>query len=527
MSSRSPIGVDASRWNDVGCPVGVELDLPAVGGGVVAGFDDPVVVGTDQDQVTCKLLICSHGGRGHEGCDLHPDQQRPGRQGLGVARQAQDCRALAERLGWGLAEEYVDNDVSAYSGKRQRPAYRRMLADVAAGQRDGVVIYHPDRLTRRPVELEEFAEVLSRAKVPVRFVSGGADPGTGDGLLILRIMAAVAANESASKSRRIIRKHQELAERGMPNMSGKYRPFGYADDRVTIIPEEAAAIRSMAARYLAGDSWRSIATWANLEGIKTSSGGEFTTTSLRNMLLSARIAGLREHGGVVVAAGQWEPIITPQQRQQMLDLVQARKITGRRSPRRYLLTGMVRCSRCGGKMFAAARAQGRRYVCLSGPDHGGCGKTMIQAEPVEQLVAAGVLLRLNSPAFADAMAGRAKDDQQAAQLASRINADQVKLTELATMLAEGEMSRAEWRTARDVVDRRLTEARKRLASLTHSDALTGLDLSPEKLAEQFAGLELERQHAIIATVLDHVVILPGTPGARSVDPARVEPVWRL
>ena len=446
--------------------------------------------------------------------------------GLGVARQGQDCRALAERLGWMVAEVYVDNDISAYSGKK-RPAYRRMLADVAAGRRDGVVIYHLDRLTRRPLELEEFRNVMEAANVPVKFVSGDADLGTGDGLLVLRIMAAVAANESASKSRRIARKHQELAERGMPNMSGKYRPFGYAEDRVTIIPDEAAAIRSMTARFLAGDSWRSITTWANEAGIRTSSGGEFTTTALRTMLLSARVAGLRQHGGVVVAPGQWEPIITPEQRQQMLDLVASRKITGRRTPRRYLLSGLVRCSKCGGRMFAAARAQGRRYVCQSGPDHGGCGGTLIQAEPVEQLVTAGVLMRLNSPAFADAMAGRMADDQQATQLAAQINTDQAKLSEFATMLAEGEMSRAEWRTARDVVDRRLTEARRKLATLTHSDALNGLDLSEEKLAEQFAALELERQHAIIATVLDHVVILPGKLGVHSVDPARVEPVWRL
>lgn len=446
--------------------------------------------------------------------------------GLGVARQVQDCLALAERQGWPVAEEYVDNDISAYSGKK-RPAYRRMLSDVAAGRRDVVVIYHPDRLTRRPVELEEFVDVLTRAKVVVKFVSGDADMATGDGLLMLRIMAAVAAAESASKSRRLKRKHQEWAEGGMPNMSGRYRPYGYADDRVSIIPEEAAVIRSLVGRFLAGDSWRSLTAWTQEQAIMTSTGREFTTMSLRTMLLSARIAGLRAHDGLVVAPGQWEAIITPEQRQRMLDLVQSRKATGRRTPRRYLLSGLVRCSRCGGKMFAAARADSRRYVCLSGPDHGGCGGTMIQAEPVEQLVAAGVLMRLNSPAFADAMAGRAKDDQQAAQLAAQINTDQDKLTEFATMLAEGEMTRQEWHTARDVVNRKLTEARRRLAGLTHSDALNGLDLAGEQLEEQFAGLELERQHAIIATVLDHVVILPGRRGVHSVDPARVEPVWRL
>jgi site-specific DNA recombinase len=52
--------------------------------------------------------------------------------GLGVARQLEDYRRLAESLGWSVAEEYVDNDLSAYSGKR-RPAYERMLANLAEG----------------------------------------------------------------------------------------------------------------------------------------------------------------------------------------------------------------------------------------------------------------------------------------------------------------------------------------------------------------------------------------------------------
>ena len=67
---------------------------------------------------------------------------------LGVQRQVEDCRKLAAQLGWAVAEEYVDNDLSAYSGK-QRPAYQRMLADLRDGQRDAVLIYHLDRLTRQ------------------------------------------------------------------------------------------------------------------------------------------------------------------------------------------------------------------------------------------------------------------------------------------------------------------------------------------------------------------------------------------
>jgi DNA invertase Pin-like site-specific DNA recombinase len=63
-----------------------------------------------------------------------------------------------------VSGEYVDNDVSAYSGKR-RPDYERMLADLADGTVDAVLVYHIDRLTRRPIELEDFLSAVDRAKV--------------------------------------------------------------------------------------------------------------------------------------------------------------------------------------------------------------------------------------------------------------------------------------------------------------------------------------------------------------------------
>jgi site-specific DNA recombinase len=82
---------------------------------------------------------------------------------LGVGRQLKDCRKLAADLGWAVAEEYVDNDISAYSGKR-RPGYEQMLADIAEGSRDAVIVYHADRLTRRPIELEQFLARGGRAR---------------------------------------------------------------------------------------------------------------------------------------------------------------------------------------------------------------------------------------------------------------------------------------------------------------------------------------------------------------------------
>ena len=81
---------------------------------------------------------------------------------MGVQRQLEDCRKLAGDRGWTVVDEYVDNDVSAYSGKR-RPEYERMLADIRDGLRDAVLVYNMDRLTRRPIELEEFTAVCEAA----------------------------------------------------------------------------------------------------------------------------------------------------------------------------------------------------------------------------------------------------------------------------------------------------------------------------------------------------------------------------
>src|SRR4051794_21562049 len=73
--------------------------------------------------------------------------------GHGVERQQRDCRTLAEHLGWEVEKVYVDNDISAYSGKA-RPQYQAMLADIGAGVVTGVIAWHPDRLHRAPTELE-------------------------------------------------------------------------------------------------------------------------------------------------------------------------------------------------------------------------------------------------------------------------------------------------------------------------------------------------------------------------------------
>lgn len=151
----------------------------------------------------------------------------------------------------------------------------------------------------------------------------------------------------------------------------------------------------------------------------------------------------------------------------------------------------------------------------------------VVAEPLEQFIADAVLLRLSSPALAAALAGRAQADEQASTVADQVAADRAQLEELGRLYGEKAITVAEWISARNPIERRIRDGQRRLHALTQSTALDGLIGLDGALSAQWAGLNLDRQHAVIAALVEHIVIGPGTPGARGLDPDRVQAVWRL
>jgi len=79
------------------------------------------------------------------------------------------------------------------------------------------------------------------------------------------------------------------------------------------------------------------------------------TSAVRQILCSGRIAGLREHHGQAIGPAVWPAIITPAERDCVLARIAARSVTKTRAPRTYLLSGLLRCGRCGNRLFSQAR----------------------------------------------------------------------------------------------------------------------------------------------------------------------------
>jgi site-specific DNA recombinase len=444
---------------------------------------------------------------------------------LAISRQLADCEALAEQRGWKVVERFVDADVSAYSG-RVRPEYRRLLEEIEAGVIEAVVVYHADRLHRHPKELEEFMDVCQRARVTrLASVSGDLDLATHEGQLMARIQGAVARKESDDKSRRIRRKHEELAQAGAVSGGGT-RPYGFESDRLTIRPDEAAIIRECATRALAGDSLRSLCIDLNERHVSTVGGGEWKPQTLRRLLISARISGQRDHHGEIVSKAAWPAIITPAETQRLRAKLTNPERRTNRSARRYLLTRLLRCGHCGGRLCARPRDdRTRRYVCASGPGFGGCGKITVVAEALEGFVVQAVLHRIDSPQLAESLNG-AGDDPQGAEWQAQIEQAQAQLDELAELWASQTIGRQEWLTARAPIEQRQTAAKRRLAALNRTSALAPHIGNASELRERWPGLSLTRQEQIVAAVLDHVVVAPGRRGYNRFDSSRLAPVWR-
>jgi DNA invertase Pin-like site-specific DNA recombinase len=455
----------------------------------------------------------------------------PGHDELGVKRQQADCAALCDRFGWSVAEVFVDDDRSVYSGKR-RPQYERMMQAVKDRMVTAIVAWHPDRLTRHPRELEDLIDLLEATRAKIATVqSGEYDLATASGRMTARVVGAVARHESEHKSARLRRKHLELAEAGKLSGGGGqrdaiHRPFGYDVDRVHVVVHEAKIIRDLARRVLAGETLRGVTADLNRRGVPTVNGAPWSTVVVRRMLVAPRWAGLREHRDLAQPVkAVWPAIIEAESHRRLVALLTEPTRLLNRSPRRYMLTGIATCSLCGAKLVARPRGDKRRcYVCATGPNFHGCGKIRVLAEPLEAVIVEAVIRRLDTPELAATIqAGASSDEHDLLDRAADID---TRLAELGEMWAAGEIDRAGWTAAR----RRLEADRDALGARVRADtgvrALQANLDHPGGLRAAWADLGFDRQRAIVEAVIEAVVIAPAVKGRNKFDPDRVDVTWR-
>lgn len=331
----------------------------------------------------------------------------------GVRRQEADCRALAERLGYSVTAVFVDNDRGASNRSRKtRPAYTEMMQRARAGEFDALLAYSTSRLTRRPLENEELIQLVEASGLQIKtVVSGDYRLDTADGILIARVLASTDAAEAERTAERVTRAALERAKEGRAH---GITPWGWvrsAGGSETLDTDAAPILKEIAGRVLAGASLRSVCADLNAREVGTPSGkGRWNSTVMRQVLLRERNAGRRVYYGnpkrgqkkrsdaPMVTQGKWPAILTEDEQDHLTALLTdpARR-TSRGTEVRYLMSGRLRCGKCGARMRSQVGAKftrkdgtgGRRpwkYAC---PEcFGVSAKTSDVGEAVEALAIA-------------------------------------------------------------------------------------------------------------------------------------------
>jgi DNA invertase Pin-like site-specific DNA recombinase len=166
--------------------------------------------------------------------------------------QREACQAYIQsqrQEGWrALAAHYDDGGFSG--GSMERPALRRLMADIQAGRVDTVVVYKVDRLTRSLADFAKIVEAFDARGVSFVSVTQQFNTTTSMGRLTLNVLLSFAQFEREVTGERIRDKIAASKRKGMW-MGGRV-PLGYdlKDRHLIVSREEAEHVREIFALYL-------------------------------------------------------------------------------------------------------------------------------------------------------------------------------------------------------------------------------------------------------------------------------------
>ncbi|MFF4347571.1 recombinase family protein [Streptomyces sp. NPDC001530] len=464
------------------------------------------------------------GGRTRAVIYCRISQDRTG-AGLGVDRQREDCEALAERNGWDVVEVYVDNDVSAYSGKK-RKGYVRMLDDLEQGTATVVIVWHTDRLHRSTTELEKYIDLCEKRGVSTHTVQAGKlDLATPSGRMTARILGAVAKQESEHKGERVARARQQKAMAG--EWAGGMRPFGWGVptgetvkrvarktgeesevpvlDMTKPVPEEAAAVLHWTDTLLSGGSVRSCVKWCADKGFTTPRGYAITHQDLRDMLVRPRNAGIAVYRGEEVGRGKWEPIVPEEKFRAVVAILKdpSRKTNVGAQPK-WVGSLLYLCGRegCGGGM-TVTQSGGRQYPSYKCPTGHGGGR---RAEKVDQYVEDVIVERLSRDDAQDLLLP-GPDDVDVAGLQAESEQIRRRMTDLAGLFGAGQLELAPFTEGMEAARAQLDGVTKQLARAATVDPLVDLVGAPD-VRKAWKALELERKRGVLRALVTVTLTTP-------------------
>ena len=307
--------------------------------------------------------------------------------------------------GWiALPQKYDDG---GYTGANMdRPALKRLLADIESGAANCVVVYKVDRLTRSLLDFARIMETLDKRGATFVSVTQQFNTTSSLGRLTLNILLSFAQFEREMISERT-RDKMGAARRkgkwvgGMPVLGYDVVPQGGA---LVVNEEEARRVRAIFDLYLEYGSlipvveelqrrnWR-MKAWTTREG-RQAGGKPIAKNNLYNLLTNKIYLGKVEYGDQIYE-GEHDRIVDDEIWNNVRTMLSR---NGRRGGRNIgnkhgaLLKGLVRCATCDVGMIHTYVEKKNRvyryYVCIKAHQQGWtqCETRCVSAPALESAV---------------------------------------------------------------------------------------------------------------------------------------------
>jgi len=325
---------------------------------------------------------------------------------LDAQREAGEAFIASQKSeGWiCLPERYDDGGYTG--GNMERPAFKRLMADVEAGCIDCVVVYKVDRLSRSLLDFTRIMEALDKRGVSFVSVTQQFNTTSSMGRLTLNILLSFAQFEREIISERT--RDKIAAARRKGKWSGGRPILGFDVDprggRLMVNEDEAGRVRAIYAIYLDRESL--IATikeldargwtnkqWMNKKG-RESGGAPFNKHSLYSMLTNVLYTGHLTYKDEI-HDGEQPAIVDDETFRRVRQMLKRNGVAGGAHVHNKfgaVLKGLINCVPCGCAMIPTHTTKGDRryryYVCAKAQKRGWhtCPSKSIPAGEIEKFV---------------------------------------------------------------------------------------------------------------------------------------------
>ena len=341
--------------------------------------------------------------------------ERQAEKDLSIAAQIKALQKYALERGWDVIGEYIDEAESARTANR--PAFKDMIAMARKKTKpfDVILVWKLSRFARNREDSILYKSLLRKHGISVISINEKVDE-TPAGYLLEGIIEVIDEFYSINLSQDTVRGMKENASRGFYN--GGFAPLGYQRKRVKIgiaqktklIPDEKerTIIKKIFDMAVVGKGGKEIAKALNAEGIRTRTGKLFSTTAINHILRNEVYIGtlvwrLKKHcyktlntvnsEDITRVSNCHEALISSEDFARVQQFLNMRRPISRH-PRtissQYLLSGLIRCGKCGSAMIGCWAKSGKYfyYDCVQHQKKGkrACDCKLISKDKLENFV---------------------------------------------------------------------------------------------------------------------------------------------